>query len=223
MLASAASRRPIAQEALLAAVAAQLGGPFEFGGRFAAAAELHQQGWHARWAASDSGPDSGPRSAARSAPARLPDHRPSRPPPPGSAPPPATGSGPAVRRRAPRFAASRYRPRRRPARGRRQSRPAACTCRAPGAALRRGPAPPARAGSAGGPSDRDPDRAAGSACHRPRCGHAAARPGFPSAPPGRALRPRPLPARRESGRAAALPRTAPGASSRRQRWPRALR
>ena len=50
-----------------------------------------------------------------------------------------------------------------------------------------------------------------------------ARPGSPSAPPGRALRARAARARPARGRAAAPPRTAPAASSRRRRSPNSLR
>ena len=97
-------------------------------------------------------------------------------------------------------------------------------------AERRRPAPRARSSAASPRPDQQPvparavlveqqHRLARRADRAPR----AATPGSPSARPARAPRARPASARRGCGRAAARPRTAPGASSRRRRSPRSPR
>ena len=113
------------------------------------------------------------------------------------------------------------------AHGRRRSRPATCTARAaecaPHRASPRARAPPGRGGSATGPSGRGSVRAAAPVRRcRPRA-PPRARPGFPSARPGRAPPARSAPARRGCGPGAARHRTGRDASSRRRQWRRSLR
>ena len=98
-----------------------------------------------------------------------------------------------------------------------QAAVAACHARA------RAPVRPGRGGSTAHPSGCGPGRARALAGPARRCAPVPARPGSPSARPARAPRPGPAPARRRCGPGAALPRTAPGASSRRRRWPNSLR